>query len=172
LSIASGAAGLALAIAACGSSGPGPTGSSTVATGNSSPIGLSRCMRAHGLPNFPDPTAGPGGEGFNGLFVSIDGSMTVDGVSFSGPALKSAEKACKAFLPGGGGPPPAIPESRKLAAIAHARCMRAHGVPKFPDPTFPAGGGIEIQIGPGVDPQSPAFKQARVACGGMGPGPP
>jgi hypothetical protein len=157
-------AGAVLAIAACGSSSSNPTGA-TNPTGASSPIGLSKCMRAHGLSNFPDPTAGPGGEGFNGIGLSPDGSLTVDGISFSGPALRSAEKACKQYLPGGGGPPPPLSASQKRGAIANAECMRKHGVPNFPDPIFPAGGGVEVHLGPGTDPGSPAFKQAAAACG-------
>jgi len=55
-------------------------------------------------------------------------------------------------------------------ALAFANCMRSHGVPSFPDP---AGGGSGIQLGgTGVNPQSPAFKSARKACGGLAPGRP
>jgi hypothetical protein len=167
LSIALAAASCALTIAACGSSSSKPSGSSSPYGPASSPAAMSRCMRANGVPNFPDPTAGPGGEGFNGVGLSSNGSMVVDGISFSGPALLAAEKACKEYLPGGNGPPPAISESRKLAMIANAECMRKHGVPNFQDPTFPSGGGAKITIGPGVNPQSPAFENAAKACGGL-----
>ena len=34
------------------------------------------------------------------------------------------------------GPPPVVSESERVAAIANAECMRKHGVPNFPDPTF------------------------------------
>jgi len=54
------------------------------------------------------------------------------------------------------------------SALAFASCMRSHGVPSFPDPS---GGGGGIQLGAtGVNPQSPAFKSARKACGGLLPG--
>jgi hypothetical protein len=161
------AASCALAIASCGSSGPTPTGFGTTATGDASPFALSHCMRSHGVSNFPDPTAGPGGEGFNGV-VSSPGSatLTVDSITFSGPVFQSAQKACRKLLPGGAGPRPPISAAQRKAAIANARCMRTHGVPNFPDPTFPAGGGIAIHGGPGFNPQSPAFTQAAAACGG------
>jgi hypothetical protein len=160
-------AGCAMAIAACGGSPKlNVSGTATNATGNSSPIAMSRCMRAHGLSNFPDPKMGSGGLGFpGGVLLSQDGSLTVDGVSFSGPALQSAEKGCKAFLPGGGGPPPPISAARRQAMLANAACMREHGVPNFADPTFPAHGGVELHLGPGVNPQSPAFQAAAKACG-------
>lgn len=155
----------ALAIAACGSAGSTPTGQGTTAIGNNSPAALSNCMRTHGVSNFPDPSAGPGGEGFHGVNTSPGSdTLTVDGITFSGPVFKAAEKACKKLLPGGGGPPPPISAAQRKAAIAGARCMRTHGVPTFPDPRFPAGGGILIQTGAGVDPQSPAFRHAWAAC--------
>jgi hypothetical protein len=122
-------------------------------------------MRAHGLPNFPDPTTGPGGEGFNGgIGISNIGVLIVDGVTFQGPAAKAAEKACQSYLPGGAGPPPSVSAAQKQGALAMAACMRKHGVPNFPDPQFPAGGGIAIGIPPGVNQHSPAFQQAASAC--------
>lgn len=46
--------------------------------------------------------------------------------------------------------------------------MRANGVPNFPDQTFSGG---QHNAGPGgVNPQSPAFKQAAAACGVGGKG--
>ncbi|MGZ4175105.1 MAG: hypothetical protein ACXVSE_10390 [Solirubrobacteraceae bacterium] len=58
------AAGCAVAIGACGTSGGGQaTVGATTASGNASPLGLSQCMRAHGISNFPDPGNGPGGQG-------------------------------------------------------------------------------------------------------------
>lgn len=155
----------ALALAACGGSGPAITGQGTTATGNSSPVALSKCMRTHGVSNFPDPSAGPGGEGFHGVNISPgSNTLTVDGITFSGPVFEAAQKACKKLLPGGGGPPPPISAAQRKAAIAGARCMRTHGVPNFPDPRFPAGGGMLIQTRAGVDPQSPAFRRAWAAC--------
>jgi hypothetical protein len=123
-------------------------------------------MRANGLPKFPDPTTGSGGMGFDGLGLSIEGDLTVDGITYSGPAAKRAEKACKAYLPGGGPPPPPLSASRRKAMLANAECMRTHGVPNFPDPTFPSGGGARIQFPAQLNPQSPAFQRAAKACGG------
>jgi hypothetical protein len=133
-------------------------------------------MRANGVTNFPDPTMGSGGEGFKGMFQSSDGStMIVDGTTFAGPALVSAEKICKEYLPGGGGPP-APTEAQKAAAFALSKCMREHGLSDFPDPApspRASGGAGEVigraglfyALGPGLSPQSPAFKQAAAACG-------
>jgi hypothetical protein len=46
--------------------------------------------------------------------------------------------------------------------------MRSHGVPNFPDPG--AGGGIQIAQGSGINPFSPAFKDARAKCEKLLPG--
>ena len=37
----------------------------------------------------------------------------------------------------------------KQAALANARCMREHGVEKFPDPTFDENGGAQIRMSKG-----------------------
>jgi hypothetical protein len=46
--------------------------------------------------------------------------------------------------------------------------MRKHGVPNFPDPTFPRSGGRSVQLPPGLSAQSPAFLNAAKACSGLG----
>jgi hypothetical protein len=161
-------AGAALLLAACG--GSGPSGNAVGATtespnSSSSPVGLSRCMRAHGVTNFPDPTAGPGGEGFNGVGRSNTGVLTVDGITFSGPVAGAAEKAGARFLPPSG-PPPRPTAKQMRGALTFARCMRSHGVPSFPDPTFSPAEAKSNGPPGGVDPTSPAFTHAAVECGG------
>lgn len=121
-------------------------------------------MRSHGVPNYPDPTQGPGGQGFSISQAIGSTTVTIDGIAFNGPAFDAAVKTCKLF--GGGSAPPPVSESQKQKELAFARCMRTHGVPNFPDPRFPAGGGIERALAPGVTPQSPAFQAAAKACGG------
>jgi len=128
-------AGCALALAACGGSGTsGPVAVGTNPNAANSPLHLSECMRAHGLPSFPDPTQGPGGPGFNGLGFTFTGDLIVDGITFSGPALKGAEAACKSILPPTG-PPPKLSAAQYRTELAFSTCMRKHGVPNFPDPT-------------------------------------
>jgi hypothetical protein len=157
----------ALLIAACGgSSKPAADSKKTGPYGRrNSPYAMSKCMRANGLTNFPDPIQGSGGLGFpGGVTESIEGGLTVDGVSFSGPALKKASQACKIYLPGGGGPPPAPTAAEKAQILKLARCMRANGVPTFPDPNFgaPAPGKTKQTL---PDASTPAFKHAIQVCG-------
>lgn len=161
---------IVVAIAACGSSGPTgyhnpkyPYGAPNV------PISMSKCMRAHDVPNFPDPRSGPqgssGGVGWPGggpMMISSD-VLLIMGQRLSGPAVAEAAKACKEYMPPGG-PPPALTESQRQAEIAHAQCMRTHGLPNFPDPTF-AGPHEQLSLPPGLSPDSPAVQNAAKACG-------
>lgn len=148
----------ALAIAACGSSAK-PT-----ASGGDPALKFARCMRAHGVSNFPDPT--PGG-----------GIQIGPGVNPSSPAFRSAQTSCNKLLPGGG-PGSRRPTAQDKAQMLHmSRCMRGHGISDFPDPTLsppsnPAAysaavgrNGVFIAIPKTIDAQSPAFKQAAAACG-------
>ena len=65
------------------------------------------------------------------------------------------------------------PNDLQAQELAYSRCMRANGVPNFPDPS--AGGGWNVQTGAGLDPSSPLFKRAQAKCekllpgGGAGP---
>lgn len=149
---------IALVLAGCGSAGAYhnpkyPFGAPNV------PISLSKCMRANGVSSFPDPQDG----GFpGGLMVDSSGQMVVMGQPFAGPAVVRAQKACEEYLPHGA--PPALSESQRKAALAHAACMRSHGEPDFPDPSF-NGPGQQLNLGPGLDPNSPAFQRAARECG-------
>ncbi len=120
-------------------------------------------MRAHGVPSFPDPSAGGG--------VNIP-----SGVNPRSPAFESAQRACVKLLPGGSPPPGSASESQKLAMLQLSRCMRRHGFSTFPDPRSTAprpGSGFGLAFGrPGAFiaiPQSllksPGFEQAASTCG-------
>ncbi len=78
------------------------------------------------------------------------------------------------MLPNGGQPSPQQRAKMQAALLAFSACMRSHGLPDFPDPTFPTGGGAEMKVGggPGSDlnPQSPRFQAAQTACQGNLPG--
>jgi hypothetical protein len=154
---------LGLTVAACGATGQ-PSGTTTNASSSSSSaFALAQCMRSHGVPNFPDPTKGPGGgTGFSINTSPGSSTLTVDGTTFEGPVFESAVKRCKLF--GGGTAPPPITASQKRAAVLFAECMRKNGVPNFPDPTFPAGGGIAQGSGTNINRASPAFQRAVAIC--------
>jgi hypothetical protein len=139
-----------VALSACGSSGP--SSSAGTGSGNALAIKFAECMRSHGVPNFPDPgkpAAGPG-----------------SGIDPQSPAFQSSAQKCDKLTnnPQPKGTPASA--SQRRAALANSECMRKHGVPNFPDPTFPSSGGIAIQLGgAGNNPQSPAFQRAQEICG-------
>jgi hypothetical protein len=152
-----------VALAGCGGSASGPaSASNTPSAGKgANTLTMARCMRSHGVPNFPDPSAGGG---FS-LEQSLGSSaVTVNGQTVAGPVFLAAARACKLF-PGGSGAPPPLTASQRQRILAFAACMRSHGVPDFPDPNF-SGGGILRRLPPGANPQSPVFRQAVTTCGG------
>jgi hypothetical protein len=156
----------AVVIAACGSSDPSQR-SSGRAKGAvfAAAVNYSRCMRSHGVPNYPDPKV-------TGDSVQLGGS----GIDPQSPAVQSARQSCQRLLPGGG-PGSAHPSAQDKAQMLHlSLCMRQHGVTGFPDPTLtpppnPADYGtvidrndVVIAIPKSIDTSSPAFEQAATAC--------
>jgi hypothetical protein len=109
------------------------------------------CMRSHGVPNFPDPNAQ--GE--------IQGNFNLQS-----PQAQAAQNECQKF----GHRPLSAAQQQTLetGTVVFSRCMRAHGVPDFPDPHKVAGGVVigEVDDTPGSDlnPDSPAFQKASKAC--------
>src|ERR1700689_5113956 len=108
----------ALALAACGGS------SAKMAHAAADPqLKTSECMRAHGVPNFPDPTQGSGGEGLSVSQAVGSETIRVGGTRFRGPVFEAAIKPCRFF--GGGNAPPPITEAVKQQQFHFAECMRA-----------------------------------------------
>lgn len=158
----------AVLVAACDSSGRsrGGSGSATTRAG----IEYAACMRAHGVPNFPDPSSAGGG-------VRL-GSR----INTRSPAFGSAQSACQKLLPGGlpGQGTGSAKHTKKGVQIA--ACIRAHGLRSFPDPTasppstLPAPDETILGGPDGVFSlsasmfESPAFKQAAATCGFPLPG--
>ena len=134
---------LAMLAASCrgGPSSPGPGGALNAGRSASSPsaVGYSACIRAYGVPNFPDPTSS--GE-------VPKGSAQEFGVSSS--QLQAAQIACQGLYPIDGGSiqqcettgncPRAVVQQALSVMRKYARCMRAHGVPNFPDPSIDSEG--------------------------------
>ena len=149
-----------IAIGACGSSSKSNANAGVSALG----VRYADCMRAHGVPNFPDPT---------GAGVQLSGS----GINTQSPAFRSAQNVCQKLLPGGIGGPGGVSATDIKQGVRRAECMRAHGLRTFPDPTTspptaPPAPNATILGGPdGVFSltasmvQSPVFKQASPMCG-------
>ena len=157
-------AGLVLLTAACGGSpsssgGSSPAGSpsSTGAGGavpasNSQELAFARCVRAHGIPNFPDPDS-------SGHFDK----QVLRQLGVSDARLRAAQAPCANLLPAG--PAPLTP-GQQQDYLRAAACMRSHGIANFPDPVF-SGGSVHFSLPSNpasVDTTSPQFTQARQIC--------
>lgn len=129
-------------------------GSSASTAAGSAPytkaLAYAQCMRSHGVPSFPDPDSQghlpPLQVGRNGV---------------SQPVARSAQNACRSLDPGGG-QGSAQQQGKLTQALDFATCMRAHGVPDFPDPAV-SNGGIGYNLA-GVDTHSPQYRSAQQAC--------
>jgi hypothetical protein len=135
-------------LAAC-SGGPAHTAGQT---GSHSALAYAQCMRSHGLPNFPDPNA-------------QGGFSLPSGITPNSPQYLTADKACQS-KEGGGHLSPAKFAQLETRLLKFAQCMRTHGVPGYPDPTFSANGGVSQAVGKsdGVNPQSPQYQAAQKTC--------
>jgi hypothetical protein len=142
------AAVLAVLAAACG--GGSPAGPTAHLTAYQRELAYAQCMRAHGLPSFPDPQS-------DGTFVS----NLADRGDFNGPRFLSANKAC-AHLEG---PPETAAQFQQdvRQALRFAACMRAHGIANF-QAGVSQGSGQAGMGAQGADPNSPQFQAAQRAC--------
>ena len=167
----------ATAIAACGSNAPSSPSSSssggpaTAAQAQRDTLNFARCMRSHGVSNFPDDL----------------NFQNVPGIDPSSPAFKAAQTACQHLLPVKT-PPPVAPSAQTHAKLVRlSNCLRAHGYPSIPDPRPnppPQGGSPEanrysalygegdywIGIPTSIDAHSAAFARTATACGATGVG--
>jgi hypothetical protein len=121
-------------------------------------LAYARCMRAHGVPDFPDPDS-------NGQFSPRPASSQET----------AAHQVCRHLLDAGS-PPDAAQQHMLGQVLKYARCMRAHRISDFPDPNSQGQQQIAAQPGSDLDPHNPRFQAASRACqhylpgGGQGGG--
>ncbi|MDQ7908988.1 hypothetical protein RB614_31135 [Phytohabitans sp. ZYX-F-186] len=156
---------VALSAAGCGGGDSGDQvatagGKTPEATASAEPAGAdekdailaySKCMRENGVPEFPDPEVGEGGEFRLALPEGVDKAK-----------VDAAQAKCKKYMPNGGEPQKVDPE-RLEQMRKYAKCMRENGVPKFPDPQE-GGAGFQINGDEVGDPNSAAFRAAEEKC--------
>jgi hypothetical protein len=164
-------------VVACGSSSPSSSSASNSAVRTNPDqaqaqqdlVSFARCMRSHGVSNFPD----------------AGNVRNVPGINPSSPAFRSALSACRNLLPVKA-PPPAAPNAQTHAKLLRlANCLRAHGYPAIPDPrpnpppgpgsaagnrygTLYGEGDYWIGIPTSIDAHSAAFVRTAIACGATG----
>jgi hypothetical protein len=149
---------VALAVACGGSPSSTGSGGSSSAGGaaNSQLVAFSQCMRSREVPNFPDPLPGQVNEKFP--------SSQQLGVSPS--RYQAAENACQHLLPNSGSGPNQAEMQQDLSVMRQfSECLRAHGMPNWPDPTAgPEGPLFNLLNYHGVAIDSPQGQAARRAC--------
>jgi hypothetical protein len=140
---------IGLLATACGG-GSSPASASGGGGGGGSPpmqaqLAYAKCMRAHGVPDFPDPDS-------NGGFQGVP----------AGSQVTAADHVCHHLL-NAGAPhlSPAQQQHMLGQMVKYARCMRAHGLPNFADPHTDNGGYI---MGGDIDRNSPQYIAANQAC--------
>jgi hypothetical protein len=129
-------------------------------------VAFAKCMRAHGVANFPDPTQrapiAP-----HGAQPAPAGGFTANPDS---PGYLRASQDCKSLAVA---TPVSQTQSAEMMAaqLRFSTCMRSHGVPNYPDPTSTGEIGRNGAI-PGVDESAPAFEAAERKCQRLLPRPP
>ena len=155
----------AIVLAGCG----GGAGASSTKV-MSGALGYANCMRSRGVPDFPDPN-GQGEFQLRPVRVE-DGRTTQIGVLIpSSPAFQAAERVCGSFGSAGRQVTAAQETQEFQMSLKAAACMRANGVPNYPDPTL-INGSIDHNFSPSLNitPSSPAFLRSAKKCGHGQPG--
>ena len=117
---------VSLISAGCAGTGTASGGGNNAATHHAQAVRFAKCMRSNGVSTFPDPNA-------SGT-LTLDGVLNGSSLNPSTPAWKRAIGACKDLEPPGfAGHKRSAQEQQ--AAVRFAQCIRASGVPDFPDPT-------------------------------------
>ena len=159
-------------LAACGGGSPATgvasLGTTTTTSGSSTGGGggttlqdhvlaYMACMRTHGEPNMPNVTITA-----SGLHMS---AAPVPGFNPNSPQFAAATKECDHFLgkKGGSGGASTISPVDQADYLKAAVCMRSHGVPNFPDPTF-ENGSVEFNNATQINTDSPVYKSALATC--------
>lgn len=112
-------------------------------------VAFTGCMRANGVPRYPD-----------------DGKPTPQQAGVSPARFDTALNACKHLLPNGG-------QSQETAHQIHvrledglsfARCMRGHGLNRFPDPNAQGDLTVEMVQAQGIDVHAPQVLRVVQTC--------
>jgi len=149
-------AGTELLVAACGGGSPPPAASPGQAL-YARELTYSRCMRAHGVPDFPILKQGPGG--------SLVHPVSPPPGMLTAPGYDAAFRACLKLAVTGGSNS-ARYRAAALQGLRQSECMRAHGITGYPSPGALDGGLHEPDFTAiGLNPHTLQFQAAARACG-------
>jgi hypothetical protein len=129
-----------------------------------------QCVRDNGIPNYSDPVLGPGQ-----VIYTDQRSLEKVGREI----VQGAMSACRSLIGQANFDPsqrPHPPAQMVRDGVREAQCLRAHGLPNWPDPkptdTFDPGHGFQVTgaafagaVPAGANPKmSSVFQHAIVAC--------
>jgi hypothetical protein len=154
---------LSLLVAGCGgraspkvasvasSTTPAETTTTQNAAGPGELVAFSTCMRTHGDPSFPGP------QSLGGHF-----KLTIN----PSPQFQTAMTACRHLLPtGSGSQETGAQQQAKLAGeLSFAKCMRSHGVSRFPDPNAQGQLTVAMVQAQGIDVHSSTVLNDAQTC--------
>jgi hypothetical protein len=156
-------AALALLATGCGGGGSSATPpvasattttASTATTARGALVAFSSCMRSHGMPSFPDPQQ-----------IGSNVKLTIHNTVGDNPRYQAALSACNGLLPSRSTPEtPQQVHKRLEDALSFARCMRSHGVSRFPDPDAHGQLTVEMVQAQGIDVHSTAILHVLQTC--------
>jgi hypothetical protein len=134
-----------------------PSGSKVRLNPRNTALAFAQCMRTHGEPNFPEA-----------VFQRHSARITLhpgSGVDPNSPQYAAAYKACKHLLPNNGAPSQgqSITPAGQADYLKAAACMRKHGIPDFPDPTF-RNGAVSFNSRTPIDTNASQYKYALAIC--------
>ena len=154
---------VSLLAAGCGG-GSSPSGVASIASSTTAAtttptqngaVAFSACMRSNGVPNFPDlPRVG-----------TRSVKETIARIASGNPRFQTAWSACHHLLPYTGERETTQQTRTQLAdELSFARCMRSHGLSRFPDPTVQSGLTLAMVQAQGINVHSPAVLRVVQAC--------
>ncbi len=138
------------AVGSPGGSAPAAAAGSGAGSPLAEAVAYSQCLRSHGVPNFPDPVQTPSG-GYGYRTAGIDPNSA---------AFQAALQGCRALPSPWNSTGQQLTPTQQQAWLNWAQCIRAHGVPAFPDPTF---SGREVRDS-GIGSNSSQLQSAMDAC--------
>jgi len=140
-----------LAAACSGSPHAARASSASDGSAKTGALAYARCMRSHGISDFPDPNS-------NGGFATK--SSPGSDLDPNNPRYQAAANACRALAP----KPPASGPQARAESLKYSRCMRAHGIKDFPDPNSQGQINLQPKLGSDLDPSNPRYQSAATAC--------
>jgi hypothetical protein len=145
---------LALAVAGCVATPASPNVGGSLSAGSQSSftrdvLAFTRCMRAHGVPGFPDPNA----------YGNFPKNLIPRGVDAQ---ITAASRICGHLLPASGSGHE-VTTAQQHYYIEAAACMRSHGISNFPDPVF-ADGEVSFPVPSSISTTSTQYTAARATC--------